>query len=53
MVVMPVSAIVLLVAALNAAPPDRPAIAIGATASLVIGAWAHLRFWRRRRRRRR
>jgi hypothetical protein len=48
MTVLPVAAIVLLVAALNASPADRPPMVIGVVASLVIGAWAHARFWRRR-----
>ncbi|MFL6120475.1 hypothetical protein, partial [Actinophytocola sp.] len=48
MVVMPVAATVLLVAAVHAASPDRPPMVIGVVASVVIGIWAHLRFWRRR-----
>jgi hypothetical protein len=48
MTVMPVSAIVLLVAAVNASSTDRPPMVIGVVASVVIGVWAHVRFWRRR-----
>jgi hypothetical protein len=48
MTVMPVSAIVLLIAAVNASSPDRPPMVIGVVASVVIGVWAHIRFWRRR-----
>jgi hypothetical protein len=48
MVVMPVSAIVLFVAAVSAGPADRPPLVIGVIASVVIGVWAHIRFWRRR-----
>lgn len=48
MTVMPVSAVVLLVAAVNAAAADRPAMGVGVVASVVIGSWAHVRFWRRR-----
>lgn len=48
MTVMPVAAIVLAVAAVNAASPDRPPMVLGVVASVVIGGWAHIRFWRRR-----
>jgi hypothetical protein len=48
MTVMPLAAVVLLVAAVNASSADRPSMVIGVVASLVIGAWAHARFWRRR-----
>lgn len=48
MIVMPVAAIVLLIAAVNAAPSDRAPLVIGAVASVLIGTWAHTRFWRRR-----
>jgi len=48
MTVMPVAAVVLLVAAVNAPSADRPPMVIGVVASVVIGVWAHLRFWRRR-----
>lgn len=48
MVAMPVAAIVLFVAALQASGHDRPQMVIGVVASLVIGVWAHVRFWRRR-----
>lgn len=48
MAVMPVSAIVLVFAAVHANPADRPPMVIGVVASVVIGVWAHVRFWRRR-----
>jgi hypothetical protein len=48
MVTMPVAAIVLVIAAVHAAPGDRPQMVIGVVASVVIGVWAHVRFWRRR-----
>jgi hypothetical protein len=48
MTVMPVAAVVLLVAAVHASSVDRPPMVIGVVASVVIGAWAHARFWRRR-----
>jgi hypothetical protein len=48
MAVMPVSAIVLLFAAVHASSADRPPMVLGVIASVVIGMWAHVRFWRRR-----
>jgi hypothetical protein len=48
MAVMPVSAIVLLFASVHASAADRPPMVLGVIASVIIGVWAHVRFWRHR-----
>lgn len=47
MVTMPVAAVVLTIGAATTST-DRAPLVLGVVASVVIGVWAHVRFWRRR-----